>query len=209
MFPVCRSPDYYVDPFSQESIELGTQKYPYRSISSVNSEIINFHSHTNVTINIYTKSTYIQQDTLKFFNMSAVSIMSHPDLQIINKKAVIIPTTVPQVGIFEKSAFHLLNFTTLNVQMAIGLGSFTQFEMLLMITPKISLMPIRTSLSLIGIDIYSDETITDSTKTFILPIFLQEKGVKISKQEKFLAINKEFYYSLLNLRIHELVSKIK
>ena len=153
-------------------------------MSSVNSEIINFHSHTNVKINIYTKSTYIQQDTMKFFNMSVVNIMSHPDTQTRSMKSVLIPTTVPQVEIFEKSAFHLLNTTTLNVQMAIDLGSFTEFEIQLMVKAKISLMPIRTSLSLLNIDIYSEETIPDSTKTFILPIFLQEKSVRIGKLKK-------------------------
>ena len=47
---VWRSFEYYVDPLSTSMIELGTKEHPYRTIESVNLEIINFHSHTDSDI---------------------------------------------------------------------------------------------------------------------------------------------------------------
>jgi hypothetical protein len=50
----CRSNEYYVNPESEEVIELGTFDYPFRSASLPFVEIFNYFSHSgkNVTINL-------------------------------------------------------------------------------------------------------------------------------------------------------------
>ena len=96
-----RNYEYYIDPFSSESIELGTLSYPYRSMVSANSEILNLHSHSNASITIYIKNTYIKEGELNFYNISSISIKSHPDLSETLKKAVLIPTPIDQPGILK------------------------------------------------------------------------------------------------------------
>ena len=87
---IWRGYDYYVDPFSEEVVELGTKAFPYKSLRPVISEIINFFSHSEANINIYTKDIYVEDDTAFFLNISSVSLYSHPDYTLMNKRARIV-----------------------------------------------------------------------------------------------------------------------
>ena len=105
---IYRTLDYYIDPLSTEIIELGTYKYPYKSIKSVISEIINFHSHVHRDIVIYTKDAYIEDELFHIINITSVTITSHPDYLEIGRRAILIPTSVPQPNTYNKTQFHLL-----------------------------------------------------------------------------------------------------
>jgi hypothetical protein len=50
---LCRSYEYYVNPESEEVIELGTKEYPFKSVSLPFIEIFNYFSHSNANITIY------------------------------------------------------------------------------------------------------------------------------------------------------------
>ena len=50
--PVCRDLNYYINPSSQQIIELGTKTYPYKNIGLPFVEILNYHSHSNRTITV-------------------------------------------------------------------------------------------------------------------------------------------------------------
>ncbi|CDW80901.1 UNKNOWN [Stylonychia lemnae] len=59
VFNYCRDPtQYYVDNLSKESIELGTQKYPFKQIDDPFREIFNnaYQQEYNITINVKTNS---------------------------------------------------------------------------------------------------------------------------------------------------------
>jgi len=71
-------------------VELGTREYPYKSIKPVISEITNFFSHSEASINIYTKDIYVEDDTTFFINISSISFYSHPDYSQMNKRATIV-----------------------------------------------------------------------------------------------------------------------
>jgi hypothetical protein len=49
----CRSYEYYVDPLSEEVVELGTKLYPFKSPSLPFIEIFNYFSHKQVNVTIY------------------------------------------------------------------------------------------------------------------------------------------------------------
>lgn len=83
---IWRSLDYYLNPFSEENMELGTIKFPYRSFTVLASEILNVHSHTTGEITIYTTDIYLEDGILVFVNMTNVSIRPHPDHAAINLK---------------------------------------------------------------------------------------------------------------------------
>ena len=106
--PIWRTTNYFIDPFSNELLEFGTLKYPYRTFKALSAEIINIHKHSNTNITIYTKDVYLEHNNLYLFNMSSVRIFSHPEYQNNGRRAVIISTSIPQHGISEKAGFHLL-----------------------------------------------------------------------------------------------------
>ncbi|CAI2379094.1 unnamed protein product [Moneuplotes crassus] len=83
---ICRSPEYYINPFSSKEIELGTYEYPYRSFSALSTEILNIHSHTNYTVTIFTTDAYFEDGDLMMVNMTNVVLKSHPDILILSSK---------------------------------------------------------------------------------------------------------------------------
>ena len=89
---VWRGLEYYVDPYSEEILELGTKEYPYRSMRHATMEITNFYSHSDAEITIYSKEAYLEDGKLFFINMTSVTITSHPDYLERGKKAVLVST---------------------------------------------------------------------------------------------------------------------
>ena len=76
---IWRSYEYYVVPHSNQTLELGTRNYPYRTMKAVASEILNIHSHSNANIIIYVTDAYLEDANLIFINITSVTITTHPD----------------------------------------------------------------------------------------------------------------------------------
>ena len=177
-----------MDPFSDKSIELGTLEYPYRSFKSVNFEVLNYFSHTDNDIIIYTKNSYIEDGYSKFLNLSSVSIMKHPELSS-EEKPMLIPTSITQPSIMDKTLFHLLapnknNFESKYEQIMdfqIMNGKFSEFEQNLLSLERVSVMIARTSFTIKNINIFREEKTPNHDHLFLLPIFLQEKLLSVSK----------------------------
>ena len=77
---IWRLPDFYVDPLSSDIIELGTIRFPYKSMRAVSSDIINNFSHKNIDITIYLKENtniYVSDYTTYFINITSVKITSY------------------------------------------------------------------------------------------------------------------------------------
>ena len=75
-----RSLDYYVNPKSIEIVELGTKQYPFKNIALPFIEILNYHSHSSRTVNIYlmeNTTNYLMQNTNYVINMTMVNIESY------------------------------------------------------------------------------------------------------------------------------------
>ncbi|CAI2368858.1 unnamed protein product [Moneuplotes crassus] len=170
----CRSPEYYVDPTSFEIIELGTRKYPYRTMKSVSSEILTFLSHKNVSIIVNVRDVYIEDKTLVVANITEIVIQSHPDLTDNNKKALITPTEFSQAGISKKARFHLLTSSDLPIDTIISAGSFTESE-LVKINGRSGNMIIRSGLTIQNIDLYREEEDYNKNIIFLQGIYLQNK----------------------------------
>ena len=177
-----RDYNYYVDPLSNESVELGTLKYPYRSFKSVAIEIINFFSHSETNISIYIKDVYFKDDITKFINISSVTIKSHPDYTDFDRRAVLSPTEVPQTVLFGKTLFHLLNTTEIKANEMISKGDFSDKENALFNTGKIAILLARTSLNMEGIDVYREGSMRDASRHFIFAVYLQTKIVRLGKE---------------------------
>ena len=192
---VWRSLDYYVDPSSIENIELGTKQYPYRSLKSANFEILNFFSHSDKDIFIYMKDSYIEDGNSNYFNMSSVTVQSHPDVLANGRKAMLVPTSIYQPSLMDKTLFQLLSlpdelsfshqisYKTFEI---IGVGTFTDIELGLLLIEDLSIRAVRTSFSLLDIDIYSESSKAQDERLFLIPIYLQTKSLKIGKTKWFI-----------------------
>jgi hypothetical protein len=78
----CRGSKYYVNPDSTEVVELGSKKYPYKSISLVFVELLNYFSFLDMTVNIYVMentTNYMILGHNYIINMTEVNIYTYAD----------------------------------------------------------------------------------------------------------------------------------
>ena len=73
-----------------------------------------------------------------------------------------------------KAAFHLLKDAIINSAQVINSGTFLQSEIGLFSRKGVAIMVSRTNFEIDEIDVYSDDCLR-----FILPIYLQDKTVKV------------------------------
>ncbi|CAI2360244.1 unnamed protein product [Moneuplotes crassus] len=174
---VCRDFEYYVDPTSTEVIELGTQKYPYRTLKSVASEILNYLSHKEVEVTIHTKDVYLEDKTMFFVNITNVKITTHPDLTAYGLKAVLTLTEFPQATISKKAKFHLLTHTDLPFSALITAGDFTDSEKA-QAGNFMSNCIVRSGIEFNNIDIYREEVDYNKNNLFLQAIYLQNMDIR-------------------------------
>ncbi|CAI2367919.1 unnamed protein product [Moneuplotes crassus] len=174
----CRTPDYYIDPFSQEILELGTLQYPYRTMKSASSEILTFLSHKQVNVTINVKDVYIEDRSLFIMNITEITFQSHPEL-LEKRKAVIIPTQLPQIGISQKARFHLLQSVQMPVLEVLGAGAFSYKEQI-QIGSRISNMVARSAIKFESVDFYREEIDYNKDILFMLGVYLQDKTATFS-----------------------------
>ncbi|CAI2369157.1 unnamed protein product [Moneuplotes crassus] len=171
---ICRTLKFYVDPEVDSIIELGTFKYPYRTFKSVASEILNHYSNTKAEVEIFLKDGYIEMDMLYFINMTSVKITTHPDYQLLNKRAQISFTSKAQHEISKKARFHLLKDTSISHEEFINKDELSEREISELSKTKVGIMLARTSIEISEIDFHASDL-----GFFCVPIYLQEKQVKL------------------------------
>jgi hypothetical protein len=89
--PLWRSFVYYVNPLSTSVVELGTKAHPYKELSPVFVELMNFHSHTNRNISVFImefSTVYI--NTMSIINITSVHFESYSNTNLKAGKAQII-----------------------------------------------------------------------------------------------------------------------
>lgn len=114
----CRGLNYYVNPDSIEVVELGSQKFPYKSLSLPFVEILNYFSHKAVTVNIYVKentTNYLLQSFNYVINMTAVNILTYSATGSSSSSATIICRD-ENVTLFDATTkYNLLSNADLNL----------------------------------------------------------------------------------------------
>ncbi|CAI2370495.1 unnamed protein product [Moneuplotes crassus] len=202
-FPsVCRDFEYYVDPTSTEIIELGTQKYPYRTLKSVTSEILNHLSHKQVEVTIYTKDVYLEDKTMLFINITNIKITTHPDFIPCGRKARLTLTEFIQPTLSSKARVHLLSHTDLPFKALITEGNFTDSEK----TQTDSLNSnciVRSGIEFNNIDIYREQIDHSKDILFLQAIYLQNMDIRFINT--FINISGQVLLTIdpFNLVIHD------
>ena len=90
--PLCRSFTYYVDSSSTSTTELGTEDHPYKELSSVFTELFQFHSHSDrlITAKLMEGTTSYLVEGSYVLNMSGFVIESYSKTSPDPRKAKII-----------------------------------------------------------------------------------------------------------------------
>ncbi|CAI2378011.1 unnamed protein product [Moneuplotes crassus] len=171
---VCRSNSIYVDPESDKAVEFGTLEYPYRTMQAATSEILNHYSHSDSNITIYTKDCYLKIDTFYVMNMTSLSIINHPDYQLMQRNAKIQISTFSQAGISSKSTLHLLTHTSASPTSLITKGHYTPSEISSLTSTYFCFLISRSNFSLNHIDISASKV-----KNCIIASYLQASTITL------------------------------
>jgi hypothetical protein len=175
---------YYVNPDGNEIIELGTRQYPYKNIALTFIEILNFHSHSERTVNVYLKeytTNYMNHRQNYVINMTKVHIESYTDT-ITSPNRAIIYAVENTLAIFNTATvMNLIINSTLNLSEKIGVDGITENEKALLSVWDSTFYTLRSSLSFNNIDVFRDITTQNMKKSyFIKAVYLQEKMVTVT-----------------------------
>ena len=148
---IWRESNFYINPYSSEVIELGTQKYPYKTMRAAFSEILNNFSHSSSNLTIYLKENaqiFTNDNTNYIINMTSVTIKSYSDTSNLPGKAILIPTQIELPTTSDKTLFHILDNLNLNLNEVIQAGSLSSYEVGLITTIKSTFSVTRTNFSM-------------------------------------------------------------
>jgi len=177
--PIWRTLNFYINPESDEMLELGTILYPYRSFRSIASEILTQHSSTDSNINIYLKENtrvYIEDGTFYIVSVGSVSISSYSETSSTPGNVLIVPTAISQPAPDSRSKFHILN----NFDILID-GKITAER-------ETTIVLSQSSMNLSNVDFYREVIDYNKYKTLIKAIGLQNRDVRIRKFHEWILI---------------------
>ena len=159
---MCRPLDYYVNPDSEEIMELGTIKFPFRDINLVFTEIYNEHQHTDRVINIYVMEAtdnYLPMNYIKILNVTQVNIDSYTKSGKINANNVNFKITSSINNICMSTSKSLFNIIQKQVKSKINTRNMTEDEINEITSQSSTVFVVyRSSVSLNHINVYSEFT---------------------------------------------------
>lgn len=182
---VCRDFDYYVDVLSTEVVELGTKKYPYKDLNSVFIELVNLHSNSDRTINVYVKErtiNYLETKKNHVVNTNYVLFTTYSSSNSSSEKSTLIGTDdATKINLFAvPTMFNILSNTTLLLEDKLTeSGEYTSSEISL-ITSSLSVFTITSS----NVKVDNFELLTEHSSTLIYEYrffrTLKSKSTKLS-----------------------------
>ena len=145
------------------------------------SEILNHHSNQDKDISIYVKEmtrVHMEDFTTFIINITNVKITSYSDSEDNPAMATLVPTKIPQPDRSQKSAFSILRNSELNLTKIIGESNITEFEQTFILTQEATISIVRSNFEMSNIEVSNLDP--SSSIQFLLPIYLQDKLVKIT-----------------------------
>lgn len=175
--------NFYVDPSSAELMEFGTKQNPYRTLSPVFSEILKHYSHSEIEANIYIKEgadLFIEDSNVYFVHLKLISIDTYSDSDDFPGMASITSIDTPQDLLSSKAGFHIIKNITVDLEVIITEGNFTESESFIIGRTGAAFEVIRTSISINNI---IAKRISSSLRSgvFLYLIYLQQKTMTLSK----------------------------
>jgi hypothetical protein len=172
----------YIDPDSSNFMQLGTKEFPFRSLGSVFSELVNYHSHRDIKIEILIKegtSNYVLDDMNFIINTTSVKVSTYGGNGTSLQKATLILTNTTQITYEAKSLFTLHSNSTLKLMEKIEAGQFTKKEVQSISRGTVSIFVLRSNFSIENLSIIRDYKDFRKDTLFLSINYLQDKLVKM------------------------------
>jgi len=181
--------------------ELGTRNHPYKEVDSVMVEIMNFHSHSDRTINVFVMeySSIFLKTTNVIANITMVQFESYSDINTDAAKARVIgvkeddrivapamPTKFSILSKFLAPSFYYIymclwlcleNKVLKYSEMISSYSGFTDYEKALVGTPDAILKPVRSGLSMKNFQLMTDYESSFTVTPFFDPVNVYNKGL--------------------------------
>jgi hypothetical protein len=173
-----RSPDYYVDPTSTKLIELGTKEYPFKSLMLPFVEILNYHSHSNFSVNIYVQertTVEIFLDSIYLINIERVNLINYSNATSSPDQANLVIKD-GDVNIWSpKTRFNLFKNYDLDLNVQLNNGNITDRERIDFLRTGYAFMVNRANFKMWGFTVTTSFTNSSVPCTLFYPIFIQDK----------------------------------
>ena len=166
---MCRPLTYYVNPDSEQMMELGTIEYPFKDINLVFLDIFNIHQHTDRTINIYVMEatdSYLNFDSIQIVNTTQVNIDTYTEsdyYEARNANFRIVETLIEM-----KTSRSLMNIIQNTTKGNLDVSRMDEHEISDLTLQSLIVLHIhRSSLMLNHISVYTEHTTIRPNKIFI------------------------------------------
>ena len=166
---MCRPLSYYVNPDSEQMLELGTIEYPFKDINLVLVELQNQHQHTDRVIDIYVieeTDNYMTVDLMKIVNITQVIIDTYTDHSSDDPKHANLRLT-ENIGEIRtvKSLLNIIQNTTLN---EIDTSRMSEHEIIELTQQSFVIFHVHSSsLTFNHIDVHSEFELSNIEVVFV------------------------------------------
>ena len=147
------------------------------------SEILNHHSNREKEIGIYVKEKaiiYMEDETSFIINISKIKITSYSESGDSPAMSILVPTKNPQSGQSMKTGFSILKNVELDLDRILSISNVTGYEISLAMNEAATIKLVRSGLEMSNVEVNREYDNLYSIDLFILPIYLQDKSVKIT-----------------------------
>ncbi|CAI2370757.1 unnamed protein product [Moneuplotes crassus] len=182
-FPFCRSFTYYLNPFAGCPTELGTLKYPYKSLELILEDIYLVHSHSDrtITIKLIEDSTNFVHQNRFIIELNEVIIESYSEVSTVPRKAKLVATNTDEALPEEYTSPTLFKLIKSHntTQEITNDSKISSADKTLMFTGDSILYIYKTSLTLNNLYITTGFSSEEASKIYLNPIYLGSKTLKI------------------------------
>jgi len=183
--------DYYVDSSSTNTIELGTEEYPFKSIMLPFVEILNIHSHSSrsITINLMESTRNIlHEHSAYLINATSVTIKSHAPDQPQPRPAEIYVMAGSEFEFEKSTRFNIISNTALQLSSALSKDGMTSIDRTVSSFTTSALIINRGSLTLDNLVITRNHVADkDRATTFIRAVNIQDSAIIVTNSEFYLS----------------------
>ena len=175
---IWREPNFYIDPYSSQLVELGTKSYPFKTLRAVFSDLLNNFSHKDLNITVNVKEStivYLTDSTNYIMNITSVKIMSYSDTSNSPGRATLIPTLINLPTTNSQTSFHILKNMELNLDQKITAGTFTSNEIQMIKLNPSTFIVARSNFYLYNINFNREPVDNYITSFFVFLVYLQDK----------------------------------
>ena len=202
---ICRSFEYYVDPESEAIVELGTKDYPYKQLSYVLIEILNYHSHTDHNLTVYLMeqtSNILGFKQGHFVNITNVSIAPYSLTSSEPEKATILIKDEVEVMTGPSTQFNIMKtFEMRTEELVLNNTDITEEERARVEFNDYNILVLRSSCMLENLNVISDRADLYNDVSMLFLVYIQHHTITCKDMHFSASGTLSFSYDPYNMNL--------